>query len=194
MTKTDEITLIKGFMKVFGITQKDIAKRLYCDQSLISKKLKKYEGSSAKVNEIKNEVLKMACERIPQNFAQPKYRLRACIYMQMNILPLSDEKQEALNALFRQSDSNVDFSHVKKVLASPIGKQMLGIMQIVGISFALSDGVKNVIQDFVNDSSQASLLRDYFFIKEKKTSNTQEETSNKEDEALNDDNEPRKMN
>ena len=146
------------------------------------------------MNEIKNEVLKMACERIPQNFAQPKYRLRACIYMQMNILPLSDEKQEALNALFRQSDSNVDFSHVKKVLASPIGKQMLGIMQIVGISFALSDGVKNVIQDFVNDSSQASLLRDYFFIKEKKTSNTQEETSNKEDEALNDDNEPRKMN
>ena len=194
MTKTDEITLIKGFMKVFGITQKDIAKRLYCDQSLISKKLKKYEGSSAKVNEIKNEVLKMACERIPQNFAQPKYRLRACIYMQMNILPLSDEKQEALNALFRQSDSNVDFSHVKKVLASPIGKQMLDILQIVEISFSLSAEVQKKIEDFISDYSQDSPLTEYFFIKEKKASNTQEETSNKQDEASNDNNEPRKMN
>lgn len=194
MKKTDEITLIKGFMKVFGITQQDIAKRLDCDQSSISKRIKKYEVSPAKVNKIKNEVLDMACKRITQNFAQPIHRLYACIYMQMNILPLSDEKQEALNALFRQSDSNVDFSHVEKVLASPIAKKMLGILQIVGISFALSDGVKNVIQDFVNDSSQDSPLTEYFFIKQEKPSNTQEETSNKQDEASNDNNEPRKMN
>lgn len=194
MKKTDEITLIKGFMKGFGVTQQDIAKRLYCDQSSISKRIKKYESDFAPVKEIKNEVLNMACERITQNFAQPIHRLYAFVYMQMITLTLGDEKQESLNALFQKSDSNVDFSHVKKVFESPIGKQMLDILQIVEISFSLSAEVQKKIEDFVNGYSQASLLKNYFFIKEEKDSNTQEETSNKQDEASNDNNEPRKMN
>lgn len=190
MKKTDEITLIKGFMKVFGVTQQDIAKRLYCDQSSISKRIKKYESDFEPVKEIKNEVLNMACERITQNFAQPIHRLYAFVYMQMITLTLGDEKQESLNALFQKSDSNVDFSHVKKVFESPIGKQMLDILQIVEISFSLSAEVQKKIEDFISDYSQDSPLTEYFFI----PSNKQDKTSNKQDEASNDNDEPRKMN